>query len=312
VDIKKAKVTRILPLGFKDHNLPGNELDASNKDDDINIRNWPVYGMYQPDAIAFFRTRGQAYVVTANEGDSRDKDGFSEEGRVGNIDLDPIAFPDPDIQDDDNLGRLKITTALGDTDDPPDGYFDELYAYGARSFSIWTTNGRLVFDSGAEFATLIEQILERNAFNTADDKTEFDDRSDDKGMEPEGITVAKIKGRWYAFTLLERVGGIMVYDITDPENAQFVQYAISRNFAENAEVDDFFPNDYPFPAGLDKNDFSKCNSGNEGPGDSAPEVILFIPKGKSPINVPLLVVAHETTSSTAVYAINTVDSDDED
>jgi hypothetical protein len=226
-----------------------------------------------------------------------------------------------------------VTRALGDTDD--DGDFDELYAFGARSFSIWTTKSRLVFDSGAEFAEITAALFEscdafttanaktefddRSAeesfpcpFNTADDKTEFDDRSDDSGTEPEGITVAKIEGRWYAFIILERIGGIMAYDITHPDNAQFVQYFNSRNFAENAEVDDFFPDDYAFPAGLDESDFSKCNPGNQGPGDSAPEVILFIPKGKSPINVPLLVVAHETTSSTAIYAINTSESDDDE
>ncbi len=306
VDIERAKVTRILPLGFKDHSLEGNELDASNKEDAINITDWPIYGMYQPDAIAFFRTPKQTYVVTANEGDSRDNERFSEEERIKDVVLDPAAFPDAsELQKEENLGRLKITTALGDTDD--DGDFDKLYAYGARSFSIWTTEGRLEFDSGAQFATLIEQTLERNAFNTADDKTEFDDRSDDRGVEPEGITVAKIDGRWYAFTVLERVGGIMAYDITHPRNAQLVQYINSRNFAENSEVDEFFPDDYQFPAGLDENDFSKCNPGDLGPGDSAPEVIQFIPKEKSPISAPLLVVAHETTSSTAIYAIDTHD-----
>ena len=131
-------------------------------------------------------------------------------------------------------------------------------------------------------------------------------------MEPEGITVAKIKERWYAFTLLERVGGIMVYDITHPENARFVQYVNSRNFGQDSEVDDSFPDDYQFPDGLDENDFSKCNPGDQGPGDSAPEVIQFIKKEDSPTNTPLLVVAHETTSSTAIYAINTGDKDEND
>lgn len=304
VDIENARVTRIVPLGFKDHSLAGNELDASNEDEDINIRSWPVHGMYQPDAIAFFRTRGRTYVVTANEGDSRDKEGFSEEARIKDIDLDPTAFPDAgELQKDENLGRLKVTTALGDTDD--DGDFDHLFAYGARSFSIWSTKGHQVFDSGVQFATLIAQKLERAAFNTADDKTDFDDRSDDKGVEPEGITAARLGRRWYAFTILERVGGIMAYDVTHPGNAHFVDYVNSRNFDQDAEVDDFFPDDYQFPVGLDENDFSKCNPGDQGPGDSAPEVILFIPKWKSPTKVPLLVVAHETTSSTAIYTINT-------
>lgn len=313
VNIKTAKVTRILPLGFKDHAAAGNELDASNRDDAINIQNWPVFGMYQPDAIASVHTRGRTYVVTANEGDSRDKDGFSEVERIKDVALDGAVFPDAaDLQEDENLGRLKITTALGDTDS--DGDFDELYAFGARSFSIWTSNGRLVFDSGAEFAKVIENLIEdgllpKGAFNTADDKTEFDDRSDDSGVEPEGVTVGEIDGRWYAFTILERVGGIMAYDVSDPRKAGLVQYVTSRNFDQNAEVDDVFPGGYSFPAGLDENDFSKCNPGSAGPGDSAPEVILFIPEEDSPVDTPLLVVAHETTSSTAIYAI-VADNDD--
>ena len=315
VDIRRAEVTRILPLGFKDHGLPGNELDASNRDDAVNLRTWPVYGMYQPDAVATFRTRGRTYVLTANEGDSRDKEGFSEEARVKDLDLDPAAFPDAAaLQADEALGRLKVTTALGRSED---GDFEALYAFGGRSFSIWSRDGRLVFDSGADFADVIADQLEPEAFNTADDKTDFDDRSDDKGVEPEGITVARIEGRWYAFTILERVGGIMAYDVTRPEAARFVAYANSRNFARDAEVDDFFPEGYAFPAGLDESDFTLCSPGDQGPGDAAPEVIQFIPESRSPIRAPLLVVGHETTSSTAIYAIRTRsrdrgDDDDDD
>ena len=152
------------------------------------------------------------------------------------------------------------------------------------------------------------------AFNTADDKTDFDDRSDDKGVEPEGVAVGRVEGRWYAFTVLERVGGIMAYDVTRPERARFVAYANSRNFSQDAEADDFFAARHPFPAGLDDGDFTRCNPGAQGPGDAAPEVIQFIPENRSPIRVPLLVVAHETTSSTAIYAIRTDrrDNDDDD
>ncbi len=313
VDIRRAKVTRILPLGFKDHLQPGNELDASNKDDAINLANWPVFGMYQPDAIASFRTRGRTYVVTANEGDSRDKDGFSEEERVKGVNLNEDRFPNAsELQSDGNLGRLKITTELGDIDGSAKDDFEELYAFGTRSFSIWNRNGRLVFDSGSDFARLIERELPSDAFNTADDKTEFDDRSDDKGVEPEGVTVAKIEVRWYAFTILERTGGIVAYDVSYPKKARLIDYANSRNFAQDAEVDDFFPDGYRFPVGLDENDFSKCNPGIEGPGDSAPEVILYVSEEDSPVDAPLLVVAHETTSSTAIYTIEADDGDDDD
>jgi hypothetical protein len=34
--------------------------------------------MYQPDSIASFDYYGETYIVTANEGDARDYDGFSK------------------------------------------------------------------------------------------------------------------------------------------------------------------------------------------------------------------------------------------
>ncbi|MCA9957257.1 MAG: hypothetical protein KC434_21160, partial [Anaerolineales bacterium] len=151
IDINAGMVTGIVGLGFKDHALAENPLDASNEDGPggagaINIANWPVYGMYLPDSIATYEAGGSVYLVTANEGDSRDYDGFSEEERVKDLTLDPTAFPFSDtLQLDENLGRLKVTNTLGDTDS--DGDYDELYAFGARSFTIWDANGNLVWDS---------------------------------------------------------------------------------------------------------------------------------------------------------------------
>lgn len=307
VDIDRATVTDVLPLGFKDHNAQGNGLDASDRDNAINIANWPVFGMYQPDGIGFFRSRGRGYVVTANEGDARSRDGFDEEKQVRNLELDPTAFPEAAVlQENENIGRLRVTDQLGDADG--DGVFDELYAFGARSLSVWTTDGRLVFDSGDDFETIIADridrgLLPRDAFNSADDETAFDSRSDNKGPEPEGVAVGKVAGRTYAFSILERVGGIMTYDVTDPQNARFVDYASSRNFAVDPNLpDDFFPADFEFPAGTEADDFVNCNDSG-GPGDSGPEVIIFIPAGDSPTRDALLAVAHETTSSTALYRV---------
>lgn len=48
---------------------------------------WPVYGMYQPDAIKVFRYQDNDYIITANEGDSKDYDFFSEEVRVKDLPL---------------------------------------------------------------------------------------------------------------------------------------------------------------------------------------------------------------------------------
>lgn len=277
--IPTGRIKSIMPLGVKNHNFPGFGLDASNKDNAINISTYAnLLGMFQPDAIASYRSKGRHYLVTANEGDSRDYDGFSEEERVKDLELNEAYF-DPAVQDDEVLGRLKVTTTLGDWDN--DNIYEELYAYGGRSFSIFksTPRGlRLVFDSGDQLEQITAAALPRDFNSTNDENDSFDNRSDDKGPEPEGLVLGKIGNRTYLFLGLERVGGIMVYDITRPQKPEFVQYLNNRDFSGNAE---------------------------EGTaGDLAPEGLAFIPAAKSPTGDNLLAVANEVSGTTTLYKIN--------
>ena len=113
-------------------------LDASDRDNRINIRPWPVKGLYLPDAIASYSAGGRTYLVTANEGDAREYAGFDEQKRVRDLTLDATAFPNAAaLRDNTALGRLRVTRTLGDTDGDSD--YDALYAFGGRSFSIWST-----------------------------------------------------------------------------------------------------------------------------------------------------------------------------
>ena len=277
IDIRSGEVTSITSLGLKDHSVAGNGLDASNRDDEINIATWPVFGMYQPDSIASYQVRGQTFLVTANEGDSRDYDGFSEEERVKDLTLDPTAFPDAaTLQENENLGRLKTTNVNGDTDD--DGDFDQIFSYGTRSFSIWTADGDLVFDSGDDIAQITASALPDDFNSNNDENDSFDARSDDKGTEPEAVVLAKIRGQTYAFIGLERMGGIMIYDVTDPAAPVFVDYVSNRDFAGDAE------------AGT--------------AGDLGPEGMTFISGEDSPTGHPLLVVANEVSGTTTVFKID--------
>jgi hypothetical protein len=277
IDIAKAKVLAIHPLGFKDWTASG--LDASDRDNAINIQPWPVFGMYQPDGIACYEANGKRYIVSANEGDAREYDTFAEEARVRGITLDPTAFPNRSaLRDNAAMGRLNITTALGDTDN--DGDFDALYTLGGRSFSIWEVNGSVVktFDSGDQFEQITASLLPAQ-FNSANDENDsFDSRSDNKGPEPEGIALGEIDGRTYAFIGLERIGGIMVYDITNPAAPAFVQYVNTRDFSGDAE------------AGT--------------AGDLGPEGIEFVSASDSPNGKPLLIVAYEVSGSVAIFEIN--------
>jgi len=307
VDLATGTLTDVWALGFKDHRSPGNELDVSNRDDVINIRNWPVYGVYMPDSVATYTVNGVTYVVTANEGDSRDYAAHIDELRIkdiggtNSIDLplaDVLSFgadydqdgdvDSTDFLEDEALGRLKIITDLGVTGancdatgtEPQNCTYEALYAFGARSFSIFNAESQtLVFDSGNDFERI---TAERNpaGFNASNDSNAGDDRSDDKGPEPEGVELAVIEGRTYAFINLERVGGVMVYDITEPERAEFVQYVNDRDFTlADADLD----------AGVT---------------DLGPEITHFVSAEDSPSGNALLLVSNEVSGTLAVYQID--------
>lgn len=276
VDIWRARVTAVRALGTKDHSLPGQGLDPSDRDGGVHIGNWPVLGLYLPDSIAHYRSGGRTYLVTANEGDSRDYPAFSEEVRVKDAVLDPTAFPNAaDLQQSAQLGRLKLSKVEADPDG--DGDFDRLFSFGARSFSIWTTGGQLVFDSGEaiEAVTAAAFPLDFNSDNASNGS--FDSRSDDKGPEPEGLALGRLCGRTYAFVGLERIGGVVVYDVSNPRHPQLVQYVNTRDFAGDAA------------AGT--------------AGDLGPEGLLFIEAGDSPTGRPLLVAANEISGTTRLFEI---------
>ncbi|MGB5768250.1 MAG: choice-of-anchor I family protein [Crocosphaera sp.] len=279
LDIPTATITDIVPLGFKDLSQPENALDASNEDEAINIQTYDnLFGMYQPDTIASYEVDGKTYIVTANEGDSRDYDGFSEEDRVADLLLDDTAFPNAEeLQQEPVLGRLTVTTTLGNTDG--DGEFEQLFAFGGRSFSIWDEDGNLIWDSGNDFEVLLAQLLP-DFFNASNSNNNFDNRSDDKGPEPEAITIGVVGEQIYAFIGLERIGGIMVYNVTDPNNPFFVTYTNNRDFTQ----------DVTSPLA----------------GDLGPEGLLFIDPEDSPTDSPLLVVTNEVSGTTSIYGVSKV------
>ncbi|WP_144392009.1 choice-of-anchor I family protein [Pleionea sediminis] len=283
IDIASASVDAIVNLGVKNHNLPGNGLDASDKDDAINIQNHNLYGMYMPDTIASFEQAGATFYVTANEGDAREYDGYVEEIKFGQASFEVGVVPDTSPFSDNNLlGRLR-TSLANDTDG--DGDLDLAHAYGARSFSIWSQDGSLVFDSGDDFEVKTAEYLGLN-FNNDNDENDGDSRSDNKGPEPEALTVATFNGHHYAFIGLERVGGIMVYEITNPASPVFMQYINNRNFSY---------------------DMSLIEDGIEpahAAGDLGPEGMTVISASDSPTGKPLLVVANEVSGTTTIYQIS--------
>lgn len=272
INLLTNSITSIYPLGFKNYNLSENGFDASNTTTGINLSQYPVKGMYLPDAIAQYTSGGNTYIFSANEGDAREYAGYSETKRVNAVNylLDNTLFPNAiEMKNNSLLGRLNVTSSLGDTDN--DGDFDEIYTYGGRSFSVWQANAGLsqVFDSKNEIELITENHpTYSNMFNASNGiGITVKDRSDDKGPEPEGITIGNINATPYVFIALERIGGVMAYDITNPVVPQYV-----------------------------------CYQNNRGP-DLGAEGIIFISQQQSPDGKNYVILANEISSTLSIYRV---------
>jgi hypothetical protein len=273
LNLTSNTITSLRSLGSKNYAASSFGMDASNVTSGINLSNFPVKGLYLPDAITKYKVGGVDYILTANEGDSRAYTGFTEEKRFAQLTLDAAKFPNAaELQNNYALGRLTVTDKLGDTDN--DGDIDSVFCLGARSFSIWNaTSGQLVYDSGDDF----ERITATNSFSVMFNASNANspapkDRSDDKGPEPEGITIGTIGTTTYAFICMERIGGVMVYDITNPAAPVYVTYVNNRSFATN------------------------------GP-DRGSEGLIFIPQSESPNGQHIVIAANEVSSTLSIWGI---------
>lgn len=277
IDVYTAQLDTVIGLGYKDWNSAGMGLDASDMSSGISILNhFNVFGMYQPDAISFFSDASGDYILSANEGDSRDYTAYSEEVRINNINLNPITFNSPStMQNDTVLGRLKVSTSIGNGINP--FLYDSLFSFGTRSFSVWGTDGQLVWDSGDEFEQTLKLLHPANFNSNNDDNNSFKSRSDDKGPEPEAICTGTVLGSNYAFIALERMGGIMIYNIDNPSQPVFDSYILDR-------------------------DFSKAAS-DSAAGDLGPEFLSFIDPADSPNGAPLLIVSNEVSGTLSIYQL---------
>ncbi|WP_137846154.1 choice-of-anchor I family protein [Microbacterium sp. 2FI] len=292
VNLNSATVNDIWSLGFKDLGVPGNGIDPSDRDPrnapTFGIRTFEdLYGIYMPDAIDSYSADGETYLVTANEGDAREWGDYVEPVRVADLEDDgygPVCADSPlaGLTGAADLGRLNVTIANGF--DAEAKCYSELYAFGGRSFSIWTTGGEQVFDSGDAF----EQITHAAApefFNSNHTESNLEGRSDDKGPEPESVVIGEIGDRTYAFIGFERVGGIAVFDVTTPAESFFVTYVNNRDFSVSVE------------------DADDTDAALASAGDLGPEGIAFIPAASSATGTPLLAVGNEVSGTTTLFEI---------
>jgi hypothetical protein len=270
VDLARAVVTDLLPLGEHDHARRGHGFDASDRDGGVLIRPWPVRSLPQPDAIAAWASGGTTYLVHANEGDTRAWGGRDELVRAATLPLERAVLADTvcggPCAGEAHLGRLHVFADRGRN--ARTGRHDTLVMSGSRSISIRRADGTLVWDSGDEIERRTAR-LDGVPFNGDGDGLAADARSDDRGPEPEGLVLGRVGERTVAFVALERTGGVMAWDITTPRAPTFVTYV--NTLAAH--------------------------------GDRSPEGLAFVPAGQSPTGRPLLIVGFEVSGTTVVFEV---------
>ena len=297
LDIESQAFEGVYSAGFEDHSTTAIDLDK--KDDAYDPQTYEsLLGIRMPDGIAAFTVEGTTYLVTANEGDARewgdedqgtfylseDERDFGEEG---------VTSPTGAITAENSGLEGKVVFFKTEDFDGLDPEKD--YVFGGRSFTVFqaTENGlEEVFTSGDDFEALTAQYVPEY-FNASNDNAVLDDRSGKKGPEAESVTVGTVDGKTYAFVALERTGGVMVYDVTDPAAITFVNYVNTRDFGTTVEGSEEY----------EDGELDKWVTG----GDVAPEGLLFLDAASSPNGEPLLLAACEVSGTVAVYQLGSED-----
>lgn len=225
LDIAAGQFTAVEPLGFKDYSLEENAIDLDDSDGAYLPKTYEdTYGVYMPDGISVYEADGKTYLLTANEGDAREWGDFTDEEKRTLVSADGTVTAE----------KVRVLNNTVKT-----GIGEGSYLYGARSFSIFEVGAEglsLVYDSANDFESMTWEFLPEY-YNASNDDVELESRTAKKGTEPEAVTIASISGKTYAFIALERIGGIMIYDITDPAAATYINYVNTRDFNGATEGD---------------------------------------------------------------------------
>lgn len=292
LDIQNQEFEDIFSAGFEDYSVI--PVDIDKKDDAYSPALYDsLRGIRMPDGIAVFEIDGTDYLITANEGDAREWG--DEDSGTFYISEDERDFADGDSSptgritaENSQLGGKVVFFASGDFDGLDE---DTDYIFGGRSFTVYavTASGIMeVATSGCDFEALTAQLYPE-FYNVSNDNAVLDDRSGKKGPEAESVATGVIDGRTYAFTALERTGGVMMYDVTVPESPVFADYINTRDFRSIVDGSQEY----------DDGELDKWVTG----GDVAPEGLAFISAQDSPTSMAILLVANEVSGTVSVYEI---------
>ena len=292
LDLASKSFDGVWSIGFEDHSKTPVDLDK--KDDVYAPKTYEgLLGIRMPDAVAACTIGGETYLITANEGDSREWG--DEDAGTAYLNEDERDFGDGEASPAGAItaegSALEGKVVFFDAQDYDGLEEDKDYLFGGRSATIFRVaeDGlEQVFTTGDSFEALTAAYLPDN-YNCSNDNAVLDDRSGKKGPEPESVTLGQVDGRTYAFVALERTGGIMVFDMTDPAQTTFVNYINTRDFDAIVEGSEVY----------EDGELDKWVTG----GDVAPEGLAFVDAAASPTGQALLLAACEVSGTVAVYQV---------
>lgn len=283
LNLASGAVTKIYGAAVIDRSVV--ETDLSDKDKNTELITYPgVKSNSQPDAIASFQIGRDSYFATAGEGDSREWTCLTDDLRAGKLTVDSVNFANWAAQKVDAiLGRAKVDPNAGDID--MDGDIDVVTTRGSRSMSIFK-NGTLLWDSGSLLEkTMIEKFGFANINGShvlnATDKTVLDyigqDRSDDKGPEPEGVAVGMIGKLRVAVLGMERTSSLAFFDITNPAKPTLLSWQQMQPLTSTS-----------------------LNASSAW----SPEGVIFVPAEKSPNKKALVITSYEMSGSLTIHQLS--------
>ena len=257
LDLNTGTFTAVKGIGFVDYSQEGSAVDLV-KDEVYGPKTYEnTLGVRMPDGISIYESDGRTYILTANEGDAREWGQYENTDKITVTASDGTEAEKVEVLLPDYVAGLEEGTG---------------YLLGGRSFSVFDEDLNLVYDSGRDFEEKTSGYL-GEWFNCSNDDLEVDSRSRKKGPEAESLTVGHVGNNTYAFVALERIGGILVYDITDPGSISYVNYINTRDFS--AEI----------------------------AGDVSPEGLCFVSSNDSGSGKPVLLAACEVSGTLAAYTM---------
>jgi len=219
VDLKNHQVTKLLPLGYKDMNLRVMALMPATKMMARSISATGPSGIISTQGYLAYRGGNDILIVTANEGNLRDKPPGSKRKTSQRNPLDSTAFQMRSLCKKTKLGRLGVSNVSGRG------------RMASTMRSTWEVHAQCLFSPVSTDISCLTPVLNSSSprrgcasilqfsstaiFSTIAVQERTGIRKYHRGFDWR---------RRYAFGIAERIGGVWIYDITDPGKAVFQQY----------------------------------------------------------------------------------------